>query len=218
LIWAPMAFGRASSPHSILGDNYLTFVAVYAILLLSDALFWNCFGFDRSAAQIYFSAPVKMTTVFLGKNIAAGFLVLLEIAAISSVCALLRLPLSMVQIAETFSVACVLTLFLLAVGNLSSLYNPRSVNPAKSFRTAASGRTQALLMLAFPVSLIPVALAYLARYAFHTELAFFGVLLVAATLGGMVYFYATESAVKAASERKEQVIAALSRGEGPIES
>lgn len=78
LIWAPMAFGRASSPHSILGDNYLTFVAVYAILLLSDALFWNCFGFDRSAAQIYFSAPVKMTTVFLGKNIAAGFLVLLR--------------------------------------------------------------------------------------------------------------------------------------------
>jgi ABC-2 type transport system permease protein len=218
LIWAPMAFGRASSQHSMLGDNYLTFVTVYALLLLSDALFWNCFGFDRSAVQIYFTAPVKMTTVFLGKNIAASFLVLLEVSAISSVCALLRLPLGMLQIAESLSVACVLTLFLLAVGNLSSLYNPRSVNPAKSFRTAASGRTQALLMLAFPVSLIPVALAYLARYAFHTELAFFGVLLIAATLGGMVYFYATESAVKVASERKEQVIAALSRGEGPIES
>jgi ABC-2 type transport system permease protein len=202
----------------MLGDNYLTFVTVYALLLLSDALFWNCFGFDRSAVQIYFTAPVKMTTVFLGKNIAASFLVLLEVSAISSVCALLRLPLGMLQIAESLSVACVLTLFLLAVGNLSSLYNPRSVNPAKSFRTAASGRTQALLMLAFPVSLIPVALAYLARYAFHTELAFFGVLLIAATLGGMVYFYATESAVKVASERKEQVIAALSRGEGPIES
>jgi ABC-2 type transport system permease protein len=186
--------------------------------LLSDALFWNCFGFDRSAVQIYFSAPVKTTTVFLGKNLAAGFLVLLEIAAISSVCALLRLPLSMVQVAEAFSVACVLTLFLLAIGNLSSLYNPRSVNPAKSFRTAASGRTQALLMLAFPVSLIPVALAYLARYAFHTELAFFGVLLVAAALGGIVYSFAMDSAVKLANERKEQVITALSRGEGPIES
>jgi ABC-2 type transport system permease protein len=111
-----------------------------------------------------------------------------------------------------------LTLFLLAIGNMSSLYNPRSVNPAKSFRTAASGRTQALLMLAFPVSLIPVGLAYLARYAFHTELAFFGVLLVAATLGGLVYALAMESVVKAAGERKEQIITALSRGEGPIES
>jgi len=107
LIWAPMAFGRASSQHSLLTDNYLTFVTVYALLLLSDALFWNCFGFDRSAVQFYFTAPVKIATIFRGKNIAAGFLVLLEITAISSVCALLRLPLGLAHIAEAFSVACV---------------------------------------------------------------------------------------------------------------
>ena len=218
LIWAPMAFGRAGFRHSLLGDNYLTFVAVYALLLLSDALFWNCFGFDRAAVQIYFSAPVSMTTVLFGKNLAAGFVVILEILAISLVCAVLRLPLGAAQIAETFAVAGVLSLFLLAIGNLSSLYNPRPVNPAKSFRTATSGRTQALLMLAFPISLIPVAMAYLARYAFHTELAFFAVLLVAAMLGVLLYRFATESAVKAAGERKEQLIAALGVGEGPIES
>ncbi len=33
-------------------------------------------------------------------------------------------------------------------------------------------------MLAFPVTLAPVALAYLARYAFNTEWAFFGVLIL----------------------------------------
>jgi len=36
----------------MVSDNYLTFVSVYALLLLSDALFWNSFGFDRSAAQV----------------------------------------------------------------------------------------------------------------------------------------------------------------------
>ncbi len=218
IIWAPMAFGRVVPKQTFLSDNYLTLVSVYALLLLSDALFWNCFGFDRNAVQIYFSAPVSMTTVLIGKNLAAVLFVLLEVAAIALVCTLLYLPITLLQIGEAFSVIAVLTSFLLAIGNLSSLYNPRAVNPSKSFRTGASGRTQALLMLAFPLSLIPVAVAYLARYAFHTEFAFFGVLLIAAAIGTMVYSYSMQNAVEASETRKEQVIVALSHGDGPIET
>ncbi|MBZ5612224.1 MAG: hypothetical protein LAP38_28530 [Acidobacteriia bacterium] len=218
LIWAPMAFGRGGARLSLIGDNYLTLVSVYALLLLSDALFWNCFGFDRSAVQVYFLAPVKLSLVLLGKNLAAMLFVLLEISAIAVVCALLRLPLSALQILEAFSVTCVVTLFVLSIGNLSSFYNPRAVNPVKSFRTGASGRTQAMLMLAFPIALIPVAMAYLARYAFDSELALFGVLLVSAALGGMVYSYSMGSAMRVAEDRKERIIATLSRTEGPIES
>jgi ABC-2 type transport system permease protein len=216
LIWVPMAFGRASTPHSMISDNYLTFVSVYALLLLSDALFWNSFGFDRSAAQVYFLVPLKLSTVLVGKNITAAFFVLLEICAVATVCALLRLPLSVLQVLEAVTVTIVVTMFLLAIGNLSSVYSPRAVNPVKSFRTAASGRMQAMLMLTFPVALAPVALAYLARYAFESEWAFFGVLLFAMMLGAIVYSYSMGSAVKAAEERKEQIITALSRGEGPI--
>jgi ABC-2 type transport system permease protein len=218
LIWGPIAFGRVSTQHSFLTDNYLTMVSVYALLLLSDALFWNCFGFDRSAAQVYFLVPVKMSTVLAGKNLAAAFLVLIEITAIALVCALLRLPLSGLQILETFAVTCVITLFVLAVGNLSSLYNPRAVNPVKSMKTAAQSRAQALLMLAFPVTLAPVALAYLARYAFDTEWAFFGVLIVGGVVGVLVYLYSMQSALRAAVDRREQIITALSSGEGPIEN
>jgi len=218
LIWAPIAFGRASSERTFLSDNYLTLVSVYALLLMSDALFWNCFGFDRGAAQVYFLVPVKMSTVLAGKNLAASFLVLMEIIAIGIVCALLRLPLSAIQIVEAFVVTCVLTLFILAVGNLSSLYNPRAVNPVKTVKTAAQSRAQAMLMVTFPLTLIPVALAYLARYAFNTEWAFFGVLLFAGLMGTLVYYYSLQSALKAAAERREQIIAALSHGEGPIES
>ncbi len=218
LIWAPIAFGRTSAQHTFLTDNYLTMVSVYALLLLSDALFWNCFGFDRSAAQVYFLVPVNMATVLAGKNLAAAFLVLMEIVAIALVCAALRLPVTGLQILEAFAVTCVLTLLILAVGNLSSLYNPRAVNPVKAMKTAAQSRAQALLMLAFPVTLAPVALAYLARYAFDTEWAFFGVLGAGALLGALFYGYSMQTALKAAVDRRERIISALSQGEGPIES
>ena len=218
LIWTPIAFGRLSTERSFLSDNYLTMVSVYALLLLSDALFWNCFGFDRSAAQVYFLVPVKMSTVLAGKNLAAAFLVLMEIVAIALVCALLRLPLSGRQILEAFAVTCVITLFILAVGNMSSLYNPRAVNPVKTMKTAAQSRSQALLMLAFPLTLVPVALAYLARYAFDTEWAFFGVLFFGGVAGVLVYSYSMQSALKIAVDRREQIISALSRGEGPVEN
>jgi ABC-2 type transport system permease protein len=219
LIWFPIAFGgRNSASHSLMGDNYLTFVSVYALLLLSDTLFWNVFGFDRSAAQVYFLVPLPISTVLMGKNLAAAFFVLLEIGAVALVCALLRLPVTPIRTLEAFTVTLVITTFLLAIGNLSSLYNPRGVNPVKSFRTAAGARMQAMLMLLFPVTLIPVALAYLARYAFESEWAFFGVLLFGALLGGVLYWFSMGSAVKAAANRTEQIIAALSQGDGLVQS
>ena len=218
LIWAPMAFGGENARHSVITDNYLAVVSVYALLLLSDALFWNAFGFDRGAVQFYFLSPVKMATVLAGKNIAAVSFVLMEIIAIAIVCALLRLPLTLLQAVEAFAVTGVVTLFILAIGNLSSFYSPRAVNPAKSFRTSASGRMQATLIIAFPLALIPIALAYLARYAFNTEWAFFGVLIGGAALGALVYSYSMQSAVEAAEARKEQIIRILSQDAGPIES
>ena len=54
---------------SFLGSNYLTVVSVYSMLLLSEACFWNFFGFDRSAAQFYFLAPVSFTRVMIAKNL-----------------------------------------------------------------------------------------------------------------------------------------------------
>ena len=58
-------------------------VSVYSLLLLSEACFWNSFGFDRSAAQIYFLAPVPFSRVLIGKNLSALFFIVLEISAIT---------------------------------------------------------------------------------------------------------------------------------------
>ena len=66
MIWFPMAFGDKGTSHSLVGENFLTFISVYALLLLSDTLFWNVFGFDRGAAQVYFLFPVSISTVLVG--------------------------------------------------------------------------------------------------------------------------------------------------------
>ncbi len=93
VIWLPIAFGRSGASRSFLGGNYLTVVSVYSLLLLSEVCFWNSFGFDRSAAQIYFLAPVPFSRVLIGKNLSALLFIVLEILAVTAVCAVLGMPL-----------------------------------------------------------------------------------------------------------------------------
>jgi ABC-2 type transport system permease protein len=64
----------------------------------------------------------------------------------------------------------------------------------------------------------PIFLAYAARYAFESELAFYGVLLIDLLVAGIVYAIALQSAVEAAEERKEELIMALSSSQGPVAS
>lgn len=215
LIWVPVT--RTDNPDSFMSQNYLTLVSIYALLLLSDVLFWNSFGFDRSATQVYFLVPVALSRVLTAKNVAALFFVFLEITAIAVVCGLMRLPMAAGRLLEAYLVAGIVSVFLMSIGNLTSVYNPRAMNPNKSFRSSAGGRTQAVLMLLFPIAMAPVGLAYLARYAFDSNPTFYIVLLFAAILGGILYVVAMDSAISAADRRKEELITALSRGEGPVE-
>ena len=216
LVWLPVALGRQGGAQSFLGTNYLTVVSVYSLLLLSEACFWNSFGFDRSAAQIYFLAPIPFSRVMIGKNLSALFFIVLEIAMIALVCGLLGMPLRPVNLAESFGVAAVISVFMLAAGNQLSIRQARAMNPAASFRSGSSGRVQAILFLIYPIAFLPVGLAYLARFAFASEAAFFMVLAVDGAIGALVYKLSLDSSVAAAEELKEQMVTALSRGEGPI--
>lgn len=218
LIWLPMTFGGARSPDSWMSLNYLAVVSVYSLVLLSDVLFWNSFGFDRGAAQIYFLAPLKIGTVITAKNLTAFFLILLEVSLVAAVCAVLRFQVRLQGLIEAYAVTLTVSLFLATAGNLSSIYNAKPVDPSNSFRSNAGRHTQAVLMLFFPVSLIPVALAYLARYAFRSDVAFAAVLGFGALLGIVMHRVSRESAVEAAEVRKELFIGALSRTSGPISS
>ncbi len=216
VIWLPLALGKSGLGKSVLGTNYLTVVSVYSLLLLSEVCFWNSFGFDRSAAQFYFLAPVPFARVLIGKNLSAVFFILLEITAVTIVCASLGMPLNPVRLAEAYSVAGVLTIFLLGAGNLLSIHQAKAVNPATSFRTGAAGRVQAMLFVIYPVASIPAGLAYLARWGFGSEAAFFAVLAFDAAVALIVYRISLQSAVEAAERLKETMIQALSASDGPI--
>ncbi len=71
-------------------------------------------------------------------------------------------------------------------------------------------------MLLYPVAATPIALAYLARWSFRSEAAFFGVLVVMGGIGFVFYRIALDSAVSIVIRRREQFVTALSQGEGPI--
>jgi ABC-2 type transport system permease protein len=218
VIWVSLSLGRGGLVKSAVGSNYLTFVSVYSLMLLSELCFWNSFGLDRSAAQFYFLAPVEFWRVLVGKNLSAVFFIAMEISALTVVCAALGMPLNFLRMLEAYTVAGVLTLFLLGAGNLLSVHQARGVNPATSLRTGAAGRVQAMLFVIYPLASIPAGLAYLARWAFESELAFFLVLVFDALVAVVVYRIALNSAVEAAERLKESMIAALSEGEGPIAS
>jgi ABC-2 type transport system permease protein len=214
IIWIPLAMGRHRG--GAFSENILVWVSLYAALLLGEVLFWNVFGFDRSAAQAYWAMPVRFSTVLVAKNVAAVFFLLTEITIVTAVVLALRIPFPHSKIPEAYAVTLLVCVFLLAVGNLASTHYPRPVDPAASWRRSSSGRVQGMLLLVYPVLAIPVALAYLARYAFDSELAFYGVLATAFAVAGLTYRVSLDSAVSTAERRREEILAALARGDGPM--
>ena len=125
IIWLPIATRGHTDGWSFLSENYLTLVSLYALLLLGEVSFWNSFGFDRSAAQIYFLFGVPFSRVVLAKNISAVIVVWLEVSAVALACFLLSMPLSARQLVESYLVTFVLALYMLSVGNLGSTRYPR---------------------------------------------------------------------------------------------
>jgi ABC-2 type transport system permease protein len=201
-----------------ISSHRLTMVSAYSLLILGDVVFWNVFGFDRSAAQLYFLTPCPFPLALAGKNVAAAVFVLLEVSGVGVVWALLRMPMNPDMIAEAYAVTIVLSLYLLGAGNLASISYPRPVNPERSTGAVSSGRARALLLLAYPLLALPVLLAYGAEYAFRSRPAFYVVLAFAAALGAAFYWVALGSAAAKVERCREQFLQSLSQSEGPVSS
>jgi len=213
IIWWPLMHGGHSGPG---GLSYPVVVSGYAMILLAEVAFWNQFGFDRSAAQLYFSTPAPFALALRAKNLAGITFVLVEIVLILAVCALLRVPLSLASIAQAILVTLVLSLYFLSVGNISSVYQPRPVNPEHSWGRSSAGRFQVYMLLLFPVIIAPVGLAYLAAWFLQSRALFYGILGLDALAGAACYYFATRAAVAAAETRMEEFLTALGQGAGPF--
>ena len=181
MVWLPMILGDRADRHPELSRHFLTVVCVYALTLLGQVSFWNCFGFDRSATLIYFAAPQPLVKTFAAKNVAALVFIYLEVVILVGVTTLFGVSPGAAQLLETVLVIAVCSLYMLALGNISSVQYPRGLNPERVSQGGASSRFQALIMLLYPVSLLPVLLAYVARYALRQRT---GVLPGAGVRGG----------------------------------
>ncbi len=215
LVWLPITLG-SSSRNSIVAEHYLTIVSVYALTLLGQVSYSNAFGFDRSAAQVYFSVPVSIGQALIGKNIAAALFIFLEIILVTVACLVLRIHLAPGAILEAFTVTAIVGAYLLGIGNLSSIHLPRAMNPERVSQGGAGSRLQALIFLFYPIALLPVTLAFWARGVFDSQLIFILILAFAGIVGAVVYWIALESAIGTAVERREKLLMELSRTEGPV--
>ncbi|MGH9611370.1 MAG: hypothetical protein ACRD34_17020, partial [Bryobacteraceae bacterium] len=102
----------ASGHHSgFMAANFLMVVDLYGLLLLSDVLLLNVFGFDRSAAQIYFATPVPLKQVIQAKNLAAVIFVALQVLVALALAGALQVPLTLAKVAEAAGASAVATVF-----------------------------------------------------------------------------------------------------------
>jgi ABC-2 type transport system permease protein len=215
IVWLPIAFsGHGGS--SMMAEHYLTIVNVYALILLGEVSYLNSFGFDRSSVQVYFSVPVRIARFFAGKNIAVVLFILIEMLAVTLAAFVLRIRLAPATVLETFVVTPIVAVYLLAIGNLSSVHFPRAMNPERISQSGVASRLQALTFVFYPVALVPVLLAFWARHIFGSELVFSVILAFATLLGVVVYRIAMDSAVRTVVQGRENILIELARSEGPL--
>lgn len=212
IVFLPMALNVGGGA-GFLSRNFLTVVTAYAILLMSETAFWNIFGLDRRAAQVFFFAPVTLRMVFVAKNIVAFLIIGVQVFVISLVCSLIGVKVTLAGVAEALVAAIVLTINMFAVGNQSSVRYPSGVNPDQSWNTASKAKYRIVLMMLFPIISLPTSLAYLARWAFHSDAAFYAAMTVAALISVVFYLVSLDSAIEYASARREHLVGLLGNTE-----
>ena len=210
IVFVPLAF-ESTGTH-FMRENFLMVVSLYGLLLLSDTLLWNIFGLDRGAAQIYFVAPVNLKAVFRAKNITAVLFVLTQNLVVFLVAILFRFPITPLSVATSLSASAVVGLFLLAVGNLSSVSIPRPIDPTQTLRKQAGGKIQIWLAGCALGSYLLVGFAFLARWAIQRDWALFAVFTLEFALGLVVFHIAQDSALEHALRQRENLVDTLSKG------
>jgi ABC-2 type transport system permease protein len=189
---------------------------VYGLVLLGDVLLWNVFGFDRSAAQIYFVTPVPFETVLKAKNLTSVIFMLVQTLAVLLLAAALRVSVTPLNVVNAFAATAVVAIFFLSIGNLSSVAIPKPMNATQTFRKQASGKMQLRLTLTTLGLFLLLGFAFAARWALQTNWALLGVLAFEFGIGVIVYRLATESAVARGMRERERILDDLSKGASPI--
>jgi ABC-2 type transport system permease protein len=197
---------------SFLGENTLLAASLYGILIVGEALIWNTFGFDRSAAQLYFAAPVSMRDVFVAKNAVAALFVILQNAISLGLARVLGIYTTPSILLNALCVTPALCVFYLAAGNLTSVTFPRPMDPKATVKKQTAGITQAWVLGCTVGSLVLIGAAALAGWALQSAWAMRAVFLVEFLIGLIVYRVSLDSALARTSAQQEEILASLTKG------
>jgi ABC-2 type transport system permease protein len=217
LILFPLLRRTATSEH-FSERNFLPFVSLYGLLILSDSLILNIFGTDRSAAALYLLAPVPLKTVLRAKNITAVLFIAIQSCLTMLGGSLLRRPHDPTDVLAAVALVAVTGLFFLCVGNYTSILIPRPSDPRQTMRKAAGGKLQLWLLLCMLGVAILGGLAYLAEWAVGSRWALLAVLALEFCIGLVVYHVALDSATAHGLRDREKFVDALSRGPSVVGS
>jgi ABC-2 type transport system permease protein len=213
-VFFPLAFGRASS--RFIETNFLPVVNLYGLLLLGDSLLWNIFGFDRSAAQVYFVTPLTLKEVVQAKNLTAVLFMILQSVVVFLVAIAFRFPVTFMNLLTAVSASAVVGIFFLSVGNLSSVIVPRPIDPSQTLRKQSGAQIQLWLLGCSVGMFVLVGFAFLARWALDSDWALIGVLAVEFCIGLIVYRISIDSAVQRGIRDRERILQALSKSASPV--
>lgn len=207
---------EAHNPPLFFERNLLSLIVVYGMLVSGEVLFWNVFGFDRQATQLYFVAPLEFTQVLRAKNIAACIFIAAQSIITIALAEALGVAADAVVVANAVLAICTITTFFLTIGNMSSVTNPRAINPAQTFRKQGGLKMQLWILLGMLLIAILVGFAMLAQWAFEAEWAYVAALLLEFAVGIICYRVSLDSAVTHGISKREEIGQTLSRNSSPV--
>ncbi len=216
VVFVPAALNGNDPTSHFMQNNLLPVVNVYGLLLLSDTLLLNAFGLDRGASQAYFVVPLSLRTVLKAKNLTAVVFVVLQSAVILAVAAIARAQITWRSVASGLLASAVVTIFLLTIGNWTSLSMPRPTDPKQTFRKQGGAKMQIWLLGCTTGLFLLVGFAFLARYALQSDWALLAVLSFEFLVGLVVYHLGLESAAERGARNREKIVQVLSRSGSPV--
>jgi amino acid transporter len=150
------------------------------------------------------------------KNAAAVIFIAMQTGAVLLLATVFRVYVSRLSVTTGIAASAVVTVYLIAVGNLTSVRMARPVDPAQTFKKQAGAKMQLWLLACGVGMYVLVGFAFLAQWALRSDAALLGILLLEFVIGLIVYKIATDSAIEHGLRGREQLVETLSKGVSPI--
>lgn len=218
LVFFTTSGGSEGAYPRFLKNNLFAGLNLYGLLLLSETLLLNVFGLDRAVAQLYFAAPVEFSNVLKAKNWTAVFFIALQNLVVFIIAILFRAQITWEGAVSGMLISAVVTMFLLAFGNMTSVIAPRPIDPSEAFRKQSGAKMQLWIFAAALGFFMLAGFAFLTRYVLQSTVAFWAVLVLELAVGFGVYRLALDRAQQRGLRDREAILQALSKSTSPVGS